>query len=211
MSNNFREETIAQLRLMLDGWGDGLDLDTPFHWAIDGLQQPVPFFEHLPALLPPDAILYVEGTRIASEVAAFYSSHHARNAVAVARDRIAPAPDIYHFSFSPDVARRLRHFSEHLPVAEMFDHLKAYQGQTLLFLFHDAFNNTLRVSDHIPGDIVAHFCQALGVSSRREKTGKRDPEMLRKALWAFEHPGEPYAPERPESRLGRAWRWLTRQ
>ena len=128
-----REEIIEQLRAMLAGRGDGIDLDTPFHWEIEGLKQPAPFFEHLPTLLPSDSILYVEGTHIAPEVAAFYSSHRAHNAVDVVRDTIWPVPDIYHFSFSSDVSSRLRQFAESRPVEEMFDHFKAYRGETLLF------------------------------------------------------------------------------
>ena len=128
---------------MVAGRGDGIDLDTPFHWVIEGLKQPVPFFQHLPELLPPDSILYVEGTSIAPDVAAFYSSHRARNAVDVVRDTIAPVPDIYHFSFSSEVCAGLRQFAERRPVTQMFDHVKAYRGESLLFTFHDAFDGRL--------------------------------------------------------------------
>ena len=182
------EELKEQLRAMVAGRGDGIDLDTPFQWVIEDLKQPATFFEHLPALLPPDSILYVEGTSIVPEVAAFYSSHHARNAVAVARDTIAPVPDIYHFTFSPDVCAALRRFSERHPVAEMFDHIKAYRGESLLFTFHDAFDGWLLISEHLPDETVARFCQLLGVSRRREETKPRDPEQLRRILWAFENP-----------------------
>ena len=190
---------------MLAGRGDGIDLDTPFHWAVEGLKQPGSFFEHLPALLPLDSILYVEGTHIAPEVAAFYSSHRARNAVDVARDTIWPVPDIYHVSFSSDVSSRLRQFAEDVPVAEMFDHLKAYRGETLLLYFHDAFDNVLRISAHIPEDIVAQFCRALEVSNRREEGSTyRDPEVLRKVLlWFEEHPDE------GQSWFSRVWRRVT--
>jgi hypothetical protein len=104
---------------MMAGRGEGIKLDTPFHWAIDGLKQRAPFFEHLPSLLPSDSILYVEGVRTAPEVAAFYSSHRARNAVDVARDSIWPVPDIYQFSFSSDVSARLRQFAEARPGLEL--------------------------------------------------------------------------------------------
>jgi hypothetical protein len=188
MSTTGREQVKEQLRAMVAGRGNGIDLDTPFHWVIEDLKRPVPFFEHLPELLPPEAILYVEGTSIAPEVAAFYSLHRARNAVDVVRDTIAPVPDIYHFTFSPDVCAGLRQFSESRPVAEMFDHIKAYRGDTLLFTFHDAFDGWLCISEHIPQETVARFCQVLGVSSRREETKQRDLEQLRRMLWAFEHP-----------------------
>ena len=130
MADTNREELKEQLRVMAAGRGDGIDLDTPFHSVIEGLEQPVPFFEHLPKLLPANSILYVEGTSIAPDVAAFYSSHRARNAVDVVRDTIAPVPDIYHFTFSPEVCAGLRRFAESRPVAEMSDHIKAYRGQS---------------------------------------------------------------------------------
>lgn len=202
-----REELKAQLRAMVAGRGDGIDLDTPFQWVIEDLKQPVAFFEHLPTLLPPDAILYVEGTSIASEVATYYSSHHARDAVDVVRDTIAPVPDIYHFTFSPEVCATLRQFAEKHPVAEMFDHIKAYRGRCLLFTFHDAFDGWLLVSEHLPDDAVARFCQALGVSRRREETKRRDPEQLRRILWALENPHKVrIAGESWWRRLWRQWK-----
>jgi hypothetical protein len=198
MPSTDREELKEQLRSMVAGRGEGIDLDTPFQWVIEGLKQPVVFFEHLPTLLPPDCILYVEGASIAPEVAAFYSSHRAPNAVAVVRDTIAPVPDIYHFTFSPDVCAALRQFAERHAVAEMFDHIKAYRGESLLFTFHDAFDGWLCISDHVPDTTVAEFCRVVGVSHRREETKRRDPDQLRRILWAFENPqkvriaGEPW-------------------
>jgi hypothetical protein len=188
MPNTDREELKEQLRAIVAGRADGIDLDTPFQWVIEDLKQPVAFFEHLPILLPSDSILYVEGTSIAPEVAAFYSSHRARKAVDVVRDTIAPVPDIYHFTFSPDVCAALRQFTERHPVAEMFDHIKAYRAESLLFTFHDVFDGWLCISEHVPETTVAEFCRALGVSHRREQTKRRDPEQLRRILWAFENP-----------------------
>jgi hypothetical protein len=169
------------------------------------LKQPVAFFEHLPTLLPSDSILYVEGTSIAPEIAAFYSLHRAANAVDVVRDTIAPVPDIYHFTCSPGICAALRQFAGKYPVAQMFDHLKAYRGESLLFTFHDAFDGWLCVSEHVPDTAIAEFCRALGVSRGREETRRRDPEQLRRMLWALENPhkiriaGEPW------------WRRLWRQ
>jgi hypothetical protein len=188
MTDTNRAELKEELRAMVAGRGDGIDLDTPFHWVVEGLEQPAAFFERLPELLPPDSILYVEGTSIVAEVASFYSSHRARNAVGVVRDTIAPVPDIYHFTFSADVCAALRQFAERHPVAEMFDHIKAYRGESLLLTFHDAFDGWLLLSEHLPDDAVARFCQALGVSRRREETKRRDPEQLRRFLWALENP-----------------------
>jgi hypothetical protein len=93
---------------MAAGRGDGIDLDTPFRWVIEGIEQPEKFMRHLPSLLPADAILCFEGGSIARDVSEFYESHRVRNAVAVVRDTIFPVPDFYHVAFSPDVVTRLR-------------------------------------------------------------------------------------------------------
>ena len=91
--------------------------------------------------------------------------------------------------------------------AEMFDHIKAYRGQSLLFTFHDAFDGWLLVSEHLPDDAIARFCQALGVSRRREETKRRDPEQLRRILWAFENPHKVrIAGESWWRRLWRQWK-----
>jgi hypothetical protein len=208
MSATDRNEMIEQLRAMIAGRGDGIDLDTPFHWAVAGLKQPEPFFQHLPSLLPPDSILYVEGITIVAEVAALYSAHRAPNAVDVARDTIAPAPDIYHFQFSTEVANRLGEFAGRHSVAEMFNHFKAYRGETVLLSWHDAFDNPLRISERIAEETVARFSETLGVSYRREQTGWRDPELLRKVLWSLEHPEQPVLDSERESWFRRIWRRL---
>lgn len=203
------EELAIQLRAMLAGRGDGIDLDTPFHWVIKDLKQPVPFFEHLPDILPPDSILYAEGTSIAADIAAFYSSHRARNAVDVKRDTIVPVPDVYHFRFSPEVSSAMRMFAANRPIAEMFDHIKAYQGKSLLLTFHDAFDGELRLSDHLSEDSVARFCRTLGASCRRAKTKRRDPEKLRRLLLALEGPNKMKSRVRIQHWLGKIWRRWT--
>lgn len=195
---------------MVAGRGDGIDIDTPYHWVIKGLKQPVHFFEHLPMLLPQDSILYVEGTGIVPEVAGFYAAHHARNAVAVVRDTIVPVPDIYHFNFSADISAQLRQFAQTHPVAAMFDHIKAYHGEFLLFTFHDAFDGWLRISERIPEGTVAQFCHALGVSRHREETKPRDLEQLRRISKALENLDGVRFGADGDSWIRRLWRRLFR-
>jgi hypothetical protein len=193
-----------QLRAVLNGGGDGLDLDTPFHWIIAHLKQPDPFFEKLPMLLPSSSILYVEGTTIVPEVASLYSAHRVRNFVAVRPDTIYPVPDIYHIEFSPEVIARLRELARSRPVPELFDHLKAYKGESLLFTFHDAFEGCLRISERIPSATIMQFARALGVSCRREKTKPQDLEHLRLMLKTLESPE--VIRVRRESTWRRLWR-----
>ncbi len=188
---------------MAGGGFKGVEIDTPFEWVIEDLKTPVPFFEHLPMLLPENSVLYVEGTQIAPEVDAFYAAHRATNTIKVRRDTIYPEPEIHHVLFSADVSAALRKMAENHRAEEMFDHLKAYQGETMLFSFHDAFENWLLLSDHLPSEKIAKFCEALGVSSRREKVQKADPEHARKVLLALEYLERSQAPW-----FKRVWYWI---
>jgi len=189
VTNAEREQLKDDLRGMIAGRGDGIDLDTKFRWVVEGINQPEPFFGSLPMLLPADAILYFEGGSIARDVATFYEAHRANNAVAVVRDTIFPVPDIYHVAFSPEVISRMREFASNRTSLELFDHIKAYRRESLLFTFHDAFDNDMLIGEHITEPVVAEFCRSLSVSYRREpNVNKRDPEQLRRFLWALENP-----------------------
>jgi hypothetical protein len=176
MTNAERERLKDSLRGMIDGRGDGIDLDTQFRWVVEQIKQPEPFFASLPFLLPTDAILYFEGTTIAPEIAGFYELHRASNAVAVARDTIFPIPDVFHVAFSPGVAEQLRELAANRPWPAMFDHIKAYQRESMLFTFHDAFDGQLQISEKIAESLVAEFCSSLGASYQREPNlNNRDP------------------------------------
>jgi len=191
-------------KIKADGGFKGIEIDTPFEWVIEGVNQPGPFFEHLAVLLPQDAILYLEGTKIGPEVAAFYSAHAAPNPAQVRRDTIYPEPRIYHISFSAEVSAALRQFAATHAVPEMFDHLKAYRGDTFLFSFHDAFQGVLRISENVPADSIAKFCEALGVSSSHQQVQRFDPAHARKILLALEKFERSHAPW-----FKRAWYWIT--
>lgn len=206
MNTAEREQLKENLRDMIVARSDGIDLDTPFQWVVEGIKQPEPFFASLPSLIPNDAILYCEGCLIAPDVAIFYKEHQASNAVGVVRDTIFPVPAIYHVAFSSQVATRLLKLAANRSPQELFDHFKAYRGESLLFAFHDAFTGCMLISERVSENIVAEFCRSLGVTYRREQTKKRDPEQLRHFLRALEHPDQVLIADEPWwRRLWRQW------
>ena len=209
MKNAEREKLKDNLRGMIAGRGDGIDLNTEFRWVLSGIKKPQLFFGNLHSLLTPDSILYFEGCSIAPDVAKFYESHRAGNAVAVVRDTLFPVPDCFHVSFLPEVIARLCEFATARPLNELFDHVKAYRGESLLFTFHDAFTTDLLISEQVSETAIAEFSNHIDARYRRElNVNKRDPEQLRWFLWALENPdkvriaGEPW--------WKRIWRRLTR-
>ena len=171
---------------MAAGRGDGIDLDSQDRWVVEGLKDPVAFFGRLSFLIPEDSILYFEGVSVVPEAVQFYEENRAKNAIFVVRDTIFPIPEIFHVSMSPGFIDLLSKHSRQ----GCFRHVKAYREERLLFTFHDAFDGSdLLISDRIPAEEVEAFCGSLGATHRREPNiNKRDPEQLRRFLWALENP-----------------------
>jgi hypothetical protein len=190
MTPGERENLKDQLRATLAGRGDGIDLDTPEHWVVEGIgkEKARQFFQSLPRILPPDGILYFEGTTISPDAAKFYERHRAKNAVAVIRDTISPAPETFHMQFAPDALAGLDALLSQHELPAMFDHVKGYRGETLLFTFHDAFDGWLQISQRVPESAVAEFGRDLGVAYRVETTTQRDTKALQKFLELMEDP-----------------------
>jgi hypothetical protein len=190
MDPSEREGLKEQLRVMASGRGDGIDLDSADRWVIEGLTDPVGFFRHLQILIPLDSILYFEGCETVPEAAQFYQKHRASNAVCVVRDCIFPIPETFHVSLTNEVLQGVTDLLQRYPVEGCFFHVKAYREEKLLFTFHDAFDGSyFYVSDRVPEESVSAFALKFGARYRREvNVNKRDPEQLRRFLWALENP-----------------------
>jgi hypothetical protein len=207
MNGAEREKLKDNLRSMSAGRGDGIELDTEYRWVVSGISHPEPFFRSLFLLLPQDTVLYFEGCSVSSDVSMFYETHRASEAVAVARDSVYPTPECFHVAFSAEVIARLCELVASRPSDDLFDHIKAYRGESLLFDFHDAFNNHFLISDLIPEPAVAEFSSRFAASYRREaNVNKRDPEQLRKFLLALENPHKIKIRIAGESWWRRVWR-----
>lgn len=178
MTPDDRKKFKNEVGQMAKGMGGGIDIDTPFHWSVEGVDDPIIFFRHLHLLLPADSVLYVEGTTINPKVIAFYEKNKIRETVDVIRDTIFPVPSIFHFKLSLGLEFYLKEFDKKRPVHELFDHIKAYRGNSLLLTFHDAFCGCLQISERVPESSILVFCRALNVIPRREKTEPRDTKLL---------------------------------
>ncbi|HWW03141.1 MAG TPA: hypothetical protein VNZ64_25800 [Candidatus Acidoferrum sp.] len=193
MNPTEREAFKEQLSLMAAGRGDGIDLDSPQRWTVAGLRDPATFFRHLDRLIPADSILYFEATNPAKEVTEFYEANRARGgAVCVVRDMIFPVPEIFHVQMRPGLIEELVNLLGKHSQQCCFTHVKAYSEAQLLFAFHDAFDgSSLLVSDRVPAKRVQAFCAGTGATCCREPNqNERDPEVLRRLLWAMENPDQ---------------------
>lgn len=185
-----REQLKTNLRDMLSAEVKGLQLDTQFRWVVSGVKDPVPFFQNLPLLLPPNGVVYFEGCSIAPDVAAIYERSAASDPVAVAPDTLSPVPQCFHVAHSPQFVSRLCELAAQRPVNELLDHVKGYEGQALVFHFHDAFDNDLLVSERVAEANILELCSRLNAKYSREPNINRAQEGLRALLDAMENPGK---------------------
>ena len=170
MEAHEREGLKEQLRAMAAGRGDGIDLDTPERWCVEGVMNAAEFFRGLSLLIPEDSNLYIEGTELDEEVVQFYEANRSKNAVCVVRDMIFPAPDMFHVAFGRGVQEKFAEYAQQKPREKCFFHIKGYQGETLLFAFHDAFDGSdLLVSGRVEEERVREFATAVGATYKREE------------------------------------------
>jgi hypothetical protein len=187
----------------------GLDLDTPCYWVIDRVEYPMLFFKHLSKLLPPGSILYFEGGKIAPAAAELYAMHRSEFWTEVVQETVMPLPQTYHCKVSEELLKSLGEMAAGRPAGDLFNYLKAYREAKLLFAWNDAYEGEFYISDHVPEKSVERFCQALGVSCRREKTTPSKPEMIeRVSLKSNQLEDEEVA---NSSWYQRAWTWLTQK
>ncbi len=210
MNDPEREHLKRNLHEMIAGCGDGIELDADFRWVVSGARQPGIFFQSLPLLLPPDAILHFEGCEVSRDICAFYEANEASDPAAVMRDTVFPASECYHVRFSPEVLARICELAATRKTNELFDHVKAYWKKNLLLHFHDAFKESgLLISDRVPEEAVSEFASRLGATYRREPYVNKRIEGLRAVLKAVENPaGIRIQGETWWRRVWRRWTWM---
>jgi len=190
----------------------GIDLDTPHHWVIDGVGYPMLFFKHLSKLVPAGTILYFEGTKIVPAAAQLYLAHRATNAMEVVQETVIPLPQMYHCVMSDELLKTLGEMAAGRPASDLFHHLKAYRESVLLFTWNDAYEGELRISEHVTENALERFCQALGISARREKTEQPKPEALPLERISLRSSADAEDEEVPkDSWYQRAWAWMMKE
>jgi hypothetical protein len=179
-----------QLRAMVAGRGDGIDLASPERWVVEDLKDPSAFFRALPQIMPLGSNLYLEGSDTPPELVTFYEQNRARDAVSVVRDTIFPVPDMFHVKITTPVLDHFPQLISKYSLAKSFHHIKGYTGENLLFSFHDAFDGSfLLISGDIPEASITSFCDLCAAKFYREKNvNNRDPAQLEGFLWALENP-----------------------
>jgi hypothetical protein len=170
---------------------------------------PILFFKHISKLLPPGSVLYFEGAKIAPAAAELYAAHQTEFRTDVVQETVMPLPQMYHCKVSDELLKSLGEMAAGRPASDLFNYLKAYREAKLLFAWNDAYEGELCISDHVPENSVERFCQALGVSCRREKTTAPKPEVIERVSLISDDLEDEAVVSSPWYQ--RAWTWLTQK
>jgi hypothetical protein len=116
--------------------------------------------------MPPDAILYLEGTSFAPEIRDFLSSRHAPQSREVAPGTILPRPETFHLPLTGTNLADLRALAEQHAEPEVTDHLAVYRRDELLLSAYDAGDGDVQVARTLPEQTIGRLRLALGDALR---------------------------------------------
>lgn len=124
---------------------------------VSGIRDSDKFFRSLVDLLPTPAYLVFEGTSIAHDVCQLLQP------AAIAPRR--------HIPVSPSFLVAMADLAAKHAEPEICDHLHAYDDSRVLLQWYDAFDSSMVVDDSIAEESLLEFCDALGATYGRWRSG----------------------------------------
>jgi hypothetical protein len=117
-------------------------------------------------VMPEDAVLCVEGTTVAPDVASFLESRETPHTSATAPNTLWPEPQFFYLPLTATNLRDLRLLAERHAEPEIADHLVVYRDREVLMWAHDAGSGSVWVSRKLPRTMIDSFREALGDTLR---------------------------------------------
>ena len=119
--------------------------------------------------MPREAVLCLEGTTVAPDVASFLESRQATHRKRVAPNTLWPEPRFFHLALTGTDLSELRALAEQHAEPEIAQHLVVYRDHEVLMWAHDAGMDYVWVSRQLPGSVVEAFRESLGDALRAER------------------------------------------
>jgi hypothetical protein len=119
--------------------------------------------------MPKDAVLYLEGSAIATDVASFLESRPALDRREIKAHTLWPKPKVFHMSLTGDNLAEVRKLAEKHAEPEVADHVVVYRGEEVLLWAHDAGYGYVRVVRHLSESILQALRDALGDAIRKAR------------------------------------------
>ncbi len=119
--------------------------------------------------MPKDAVLYLEASAIAPDVASFLESRPAQDRREIKANTLWPKPKVFHIPLTGDNLAQLRNLAEKHAEPEVADHLVVYRGEDVLLWAHDAGYGYVNVASDLSESIVEVLRDALGDAIRNTR------------------------------------------
>lgn len=117
-------------------------------------------------VMPRDAVLYLEGTDFAPDVASFLEARSAQDRREIKANTQWPKPKVFHIPLTGDNLAEFRNLAEKHAEPEVADHLVVYRGEDVLLWAHDAGYGYVYVARDLSESIVEALRDALGDAIR---------------------------------------------
>lgn len=135
-------------------------------WQVTGIRLAEEFFRALPQLVPLPVYLCLEGTP-ARDVRDLLQAHKVAAGLPIQRGTIWPKETLFHVLATEAFLLQLADLAAHKAAPEICMHLHAYDSETILLQWYDAFDDPLRVDASVPEAAVSSFCGSLQVEYAR--------------------------------------------
>ena len=94
----------------------------------------------------------------------FFEKEAIESDIKIADGTLWPIPTIKHVPVSKENLEILTELSKHCAEPEVAIHFHVYSGKNVLFVWHDAFDNPIYLSDLFSEEEVKAFCDELSIS-----------------------------------------------
>jgi hypothetical protein len=139
------------------------------HWEVRRVHYLGGFFTELGGLLPPGAILYIEGTDLDPELAGYLAARAVRGNVSINQGTMFPEPESFHVLLTPEVAEVLDGLAAQLPLSDVAEHVVAYVGGRVLLEWYDTAGGVLQLASDLDESDVGCFAAAIGGDYSRQR------------------------------------------
>ena len=143
---------------------NGLSINKP-SWEVEPPIDKEKFFSGLNILLPRESTLYFEGV-YNEEMKNFLKRHSIKEINSIARGTVLPKLNYFHVPFSDELLSELAALAGKVEDG-VCTHFHAYHGGGITLYWHDAFQNSILLSEDVSEDKLKKFCSYLGVNYKR--------------------------------------------
>lgn len=142
---------------------NGASLERTQVWVVSAPPRPIRLASALRVLLTENGVVVLEGLSIHAEVKRMLGPHLLAPALEIRRGTLYPTPEWLHIRASADALFILNELVNTFAGPEVCNHLYGYEAGTLLFEWHDAFDDSIQVAGRVSPGVIAAFCSELGV------------------------------------------------